>query len=79
MARKNKQAVEELRDMSDGDLTKELDEAYRQLFTSRLQLATRQLANTSQPRKTRLRIARIKTIQRDRQLAAARQAVGAES
>jgi large subunit ribosomal protein L29 len=78
MARKNKQAIAELRDLSDADLAKELDEAYRQLFTSRLQLATRQLANTSQPRKTRLRIARIRTVQRQRQLAAA-QTAGAES
>jgi len=79
MARKNTQAIEELRGMSDGDLAKELDEAYRQLFTSRLQLATRQLANTSQPRKTRLRIARIKTIQRKRQLDAIDQAAGVTS
>ena len=70
MARKDKQRVDELLALSDADLAKELEETYRQLFTVRLQVSTRQLANTSVPRKTRHRIARIKTIQRARQLAA---------
>jgi large subunit ribosomal protein L29 len=70
MARKSKQSVEELRELSDEDLTKELDDTYRQLFTARLQLSTRQLANTSLARKVRRRIARIKTIQRERELSA---------
>ena len=80
MARKGKQRVDELRDLSDADLTKELDQTYRELFTARLQLSTRQLANTSVPRRLRTRIARIKTIQRERELAALYQAaVGAEA
>ncbi len=80
MARRNRQQVDELRDLSDEDLAKELEETYRRLFTSRLQLSTRQLANTSLPRKTRQRIARIKTIQRERELAALYEAAtGAES
>jgi large subunit ribosomal protein L29 len=66
--------VDELRDLSNEDLTKEMDETYRQMFTARLQLSTRQLANTSLPRKTRRRLARIKTIQRERELAALYQA-----
>ena len=70
MARKNKETIDELRGMSDADLDKELDEAHRQLFTARLQLTTRQLANTSLPRKLRQRIARIKTVQREREIAA---------
>jgi len=74
MARKGKQRVDELRDLPDEDLTKELDETYRQMFTARLQLSTRQLANTSLPRKTRRRVARIKTIKRERELAALYQA-----
>jgi len=71
---KSKQKIEELRALSNADLAKELDEAFRQLFTVRLQLSTRQLANTSEPRKLKHKIARIKTIQRERQLAAATQA-----
>jgi len=79
MARKGKQRVDDLRDLSDADLTKELDDTYRELFTTRLQLSTRQLANTSVPRRLRTRIARIKTIQRERELAALYQAaVGVE-
>ncbi len=70
MARKNKEPIDELREMSDADLEKELDETHRQLFTARLQLTTRQLANTSLPRKLRHRIARIKTVQREREIAA---------
>ena len=77
MARKGDK-IHELRTLSDGDLLKEMDETYRQLFTTRLQVSTRQLANTSVPRKLRRRIAQIKTIQRERQLATAHAAVGAE-
>lgn len=69
MAKKGRKA-EEVRGLSDEDLTKELEEAHRQLFTARLQLSTRQLANTSLARQARRRIARIKTIQHERELAA---------
>lgn len=74
MAESGKQQVQELRDLSDEDLAQELEETYRQLFTSRLQLSTRQLANTSLPRKARQRLARIKTLQRERELAAQQEA-----
>ena len=69
--RKAKSYIEELHSKSDVDLTKELGETYRQLFTVRLQLSTRQLSNVSEASKVRRRIARIKTIQRERDLAAA--------
>jgi len=69
--RKPKTYTEELRSKSEADLTKELGEAYRQLFTVRLQLSTRQLTNVSEAGKVRRRIARIKTIQREQELAAA--------
>jgi large subunit ribosomal protein L29 len=51
-------------------LNKELDDTYRQLFTLRLQVATRQLQNVKEIGKTRRKIARIKTLQRQRELAA---------
>jgi large subunit ribosomal protein L29 len=63
--------LQDLRAKSDEDLTKELGEAHRQLFTVRLQLSTRQLSNVGEARKARRRIARIKTIQRERELEAA--------
>jgi large subunit ribosomal protein L29 len=66
---KKRESLKELREMSDADLTKELDETHRQLFTTRLQVSTRQLANTSMPRKLKKRIAQIRTLQRQRQLA----------
>jgi len=71
MAKQNREEMEELRKMSETDLAKELDETHRQLFTARLQVTTRQLANTALPRQTRRRLARIKTIQRERELVAA--------
>ncbi len=64
-----KQQVAELRELGDEDLAKELEETYRELFTTRLQLSTRQLANTAQARKVRTKLAQIKTIQRQRELA----------
>ncbi len=69
-----KQQAAELRELSDEDLAKELEETYRELFTTRLQLTTRQLSNTAQPRKVRTKLAQIKTIQRERELAALREA-----
>jgi large subunit ribosomal protein L29 len=69
--RKKKERADELRHMSDDDLSKELAEAYRRLFTVRLQLSTRQLTNTSEGAKARRQIARIRTLQRERELAAA--------
>ena len=74
MARKARQQTADLRGLSDEDLAKEMEDSYRQLFTARLQLSTQQLANTALPRKTRRNIGRIKTIQRERQLAALFQA-----
>ena len=69
-----KQQVAGLRELSDEDLAKELEETYRELFTTRLQLTTRQLSNTAQPRKVRTKLAQIKTIQRERELAALHEA-----
>ena len=63
--------LQDLRAKSDEDLAKELGEAYRQWFTVRLQLSIRQLTNVSEASKVRRRIARIKTIQREKELAAA--------
>jgi large subunit ribosomal protein L29 len=77
MAKKRKKA-EELRAMSDEDLAKALEETYRQLFTLRLQLSTRQLSNVSEVRKVRRHIARIKTVGQERLLAEALAAQGGE-
>lgn len=69
--RRKKERADELRALSDEKLANELNEAYRRLFSVRLQLATRQQTNTSERAKVQRQIARIRTIQRERELAAA--------
>ena len=69
--RKAKERADELRALSDEKLANELNEAYRRLFTVRLQLSTRQQTNTTEETKVRRQIARIRTLQRERELAAA--------
>lgn len=74
--RKKREQAAELRGMSDSDLGKELEETYRRLFTVRLQLSTRQQLNTTEETKVRRQIARIRTLQRERELASAYAALG---
>jgi large subunit ribosomal protein L29 len=69
--RKKTERAEALRGMSDADLSKELNDTYRSLFNVRLRLATRQQTNTTESTKVRRQIARIRTLQRERELAAA--------
>jgi large subunit ribosomal protein L29 len=69
MAGKN-DAFDELLAMDAARLNKELDDTYRQMFTLRLQVATRQLQNVKEIGKAKRKIARIKTLQRQRELAA---------
>jgi len=71
---------DELRDMSDEQLGLTLKEAVEKLFRLKIQSQTERLDAPSELRKARREIARIKTIQRERQLAVAYQAAaGAES
>jgi large subunit ribosomal protein L29 len=69
MAKKPKTKTAEIRKLSDDALAKELNEAYRRLFSMRLQKATLQLTNHRELPRARRQIARLKTIQRQRQLA----------
>jgi large subunit ribosomal protein L29 len=69
MAKRNP-AFDELVAMDAVRLQRELDDAYRQMFTLRLQIATRQLSNVKQVESTRKKIARIKTLIRQRELVA---------
>jgi large subunit ribosomal protein L29 len=68
------QAAEEVRRWDDQRLDQEINEAYRALFTLRFQHASRQLENYRELRNARRRIARLRTIRRERQLAAAQSA-----
>jgi len=59
----------ELRQKNEADLNKELLDLRKAQFSLRMQLSTQQLSNTSQIRKLRKDIARIKTIQHERVIA----------
>jgi large subunit ribosomal protein L29 len=56
------------RRLTDDNLNKEINEAYRALFTLRFQHASRQLQNYRELRTARRRIARLRTIKREREL-----------
>jgi ribosomal protein L29 len=71
MAKKLKTQTQDIRKLSDAELDKEMEEAYRRLFSLRLQTETRQLANHRLLPAARRVIGRLKTIKRERQLAAA--------
>jgi len=59
---------EEIRALSDAELAKRLEEAHQEQFNVRFRLAMRQLVNHRELPKVRRRIARIKTLQREREL-----------
>ena len=61
--------IDDLRALTDDDLVGELDATYRSLMNLRFRAATMQLANVNEIRKGRKRIARIKTLLRERELA----------
>ena len=58
----------DVRRLNDEDLNKEINEAYRALFTLRFQHASRQLQNYRELRSVRRRIGRLRTIKREREL-----------
>ena len=60
--------IYEVRALSQEDLEKELQETYKEALSIRFRLSTRQLSDTSQQRRVRNKIARIKTVLRERQL-----------
>ena len=64
-----KQTAADLRRLDEAKLDNEINEAYRALFTLRFQHASRQLENYRELRNARRRIARLRTLRRERQLA----------
>jgi large subunit ribosomal protein L29 len=56
----------ELRARTGAELEKELEELLRAQFGLRMQLATQQLSNTSQKRKVRRDIARVRTVLKEK-------------
>ena len=63
--------IDDLRALVDEDLATELEEAHRELMNLRFRVATMQLANVTQVKRVRKRIARINTIMTERELAQA--------
>ncbi|MEE9199374.1 MAG: 50S ribosomal protein L29 [Dehalococcoidia bacterium] len=59
---------DEIRALSDVDLSKELEAAFREVFNLRFRLATKQLTNHREIRNVKRNIARLRTIIREREL-----------
>ena len=60
--------LKEFRELSTGDLTKQLEETHQELFNLRFRLATKQLVNHRELRRVKKKIARLKTILVEREL-----------
>ena len=60
--------VTEIRTLNTDELKKKLDESYRELFNLRFRLATKQLGNYHEIRNVRKKVAKIKTVMREREL-----------
>lgn len=60
--------AEEIRALDNAELAKQLEAAHEELFNLRIRLATRQLVNHRELPRTKKKIARLKTIIREREL-----------
>jgi large subunit ribosomal protein L29 len=60
--------VQEVRDLDDKDLEKRLSDLKEELFNLRFQMTTGQLDNVMRLRDVKRSIARVKTVQRQREL-----------
>jgi len=61
----------EIRGLSTAEMARHLDEAHQEMFNLRFQYATGQLKNTARLSEVRREIARLRTILREREFAAA--------
>ena len=60
--------IKEIRALSPDELAKQLEAAQQELFNLRFRLATRQLVNHREIPRVKRKIARLKTIMREREL-----------
>ncbi len=60
--------IQEIRSLTNQQLTEEVRKTYRELMNLRFQAATNQLTDTNQPKRTRKDIARLLTVARERNL-----------
>ncbi|GIL14779.1 MAG: 50S ribosomal protein L29 [Chloroflexi bacterium] len=62
--------IREIRQLSDEELLNALEDQKEAMFNLRFQMASGQLEDTNAPRRARRTVARLKTVLRERQLAA---------
>ncbi len=60
--------IDEIRELSDEDIQKQLDNTLRELMNLRFRNASRQLANNAQIGQARKIIARLRTVVREREI-----------
>jgi large subunit ribosomal protein L29 len=60
--------IEEVRELSDVDVRRQLDNTLRELMNLRFRNASRQLANNAQIGNAKRTIARLKTVTREREI-----------
>ena len=60
--------IDDLRDLDDEKLKKELEESHRSLMNLRFRVSTMQLNDVNQVKRAKKRIARIKTIIKEREI-----------
>jgi len=60
--------IKDIRVLSAEDLVKQLDEAHQELFNLRFRLATKQLVNHREIPRVKKKIAKLKTIIREKEL-----------
>ena len=60
--------IEEILALNDEELIRQLEEADKELFELRLRLSTKQLVNHREVPRVKKKIARLKTIMREREL-----------
>jgi len=63
----------EIRNLSQTEVARQLDQSYQELFNLRFQYSTGQLKNTARLGQVRREIAQFRTIMREREMAAAAQ------
>ena len=68
--------AEEIREMRDSEIRQRLDEMYQELWNLRFKHAANQLTDTNQLRRVRKDIARLKMVQREREIWAEYEAQG---
>jgi large subunit ribosomal protein L29 len=60
--------LKEFRDLNTSELTKQLEETHEELFNLRFRLETKQLVNHREVRRVKKKIARLKTLIKEREL-----------